>query len=67
MQMSDYSKLKKILFERALGYGYAMELPIEIEGVNHCYFAMHDVIVEAGLEEEFQEYRKKRERTMSKK
>lgn len=67
MQMSDYSKLKKILFERALGYCYAMELPFEIEGVNHCYFAMHDVIVETGLEDEFQEYRKKRERTMSKK
>ena len=56
--MFNYNELKELLFKRALMYRYAKGL--EIEGANHSFFAVHEVIVEAGLEDEFQEYRKKR-------
>lgn len=51
-------KLKEILFKRALMYRYAV--PLEIEGAEYAYFVINEIITEAGLEDEFQEYRKQR-------
>lgn len=53
-------KLKKVLFKRALMYRKAMNSSTDVEEVGTyaaAYLAVHEIIAEAGLDEEFQQYK----------
>lgn len=55
------NKLKEILFKRALNYYDRLTDSAVSDAAAYSFLATYEVIIEAGLDEEFQQYKKERE------
>ena len=50
-------KLKEVLFKRALNYYDRLTDPAVSDAAAYSFLATYEVIIEAGLDEEFQQYK----------
>lgn len=63
MNKYSYEGLKEVIFRVAYIYLHATQLPYKVEDADHAYLAVEEILVFAGLDQEFREYIKMRRKS----
>lgn len=53
---NNYEGLKELIFNVAYKFWHATNLPYEVEGADHAYLAVEEILCYANLDQEFRKY-----------